>query len=168
MKNYNYATAYWKNEHVEYEKEYKLYTNTLIYLLNPNDRRAYVEVYFYDLKGVEYLDMQFGVDQELLVPQFGVYDMRVVDIITDATKKSEKREGWIKLKSSMPLVITSKIVTGSIISGNVAVKDVWPIPFTEYPLIIDPVDGPSIYRKPDGSEYTIPNKRRIPPPKPFG
>jgi hypothetical protein len=167
MKNYNYATAYWKNEHIEYEKDYKLYTNTLIYLLNPNDRRAYVEVSFYDLQGVEYLDMRFGVDEELLVPQFGVYDMRVVDMIPDFTKKSELRQGWIKLKSSMPLVITAKIEKGSIIKENIDVKSVWSIPFTEYPVIIDEPNPPVEYKKPDGSKWTLPSNKKVPPPRPL-
>lgn len=167
MDSYNYATAYWKNEQNDYGEGFKSYTNTLIYLLNPNDRRAFVEVYFYDLQGNEYTDMTFAKDDELLVEHFGVYDMRVVDLIPDPIKKDESRQGWLRFKSNMPLVISGKIVKGTISPKSNDVTELWSIPFNEYPIIIDPVDGPSIYKKPDASHWKL-DKKRIPPPKPFG
>ncbi len=167
MDSYTYATAYWKNEHIDYDEGYKSYTSTIIYILNPNDRRAFVEVYFYDFKGVEYKDMTFAKDAEFLVDHFAVSDVRVVDMISDFSKRSEKREGWLGFKSNMPLVISAKIIKGTITPKGDDVYELWSIPFSEYPVIFDPSDGPQQYKKPDTSHVKLDNNRRIPPPKPF-
>lgn len=41
------------------------------------------KVYFYDMKGVEYPDMRFGLNDELLVAQHYVHNLRILDVITN-------------------------------------------------------------------------------------
>lgn len=126
---FNYVTPYWRDSHDLFGEGISSYTGTYMFILNPNNERAYVKVFFYDLDGNEFKDMQV----EQILPEFHVFDFRIVDIIAfkDPSYRTTNnlRTGWIKIVSDVPLNISGKITSGDVNSKGARIEDSWSIPF---------------------------------------
>lgn len=126
---FKYVTPYWRDSHEFFGDGISSHTGTYFFILNPNNERAYIKIFFYDLEGNEFTDMQ--IDQILL--ENHVLDFRIVDIIAfkDPSYRTTKnlRTGWLKIVCDVPLNSSGKIVAGDVNSTGVRVEDSWSIPF---------------------------------------
>lgn len=129
--DFKYVTPYWTDSHTLYGEGISLYTGTYFFLLNANDSRANVQIFFYDLEGNEFVDMQI----DMILPENHVLDFRIIDIISfnnpDYRTTSNLRTGWLKVICDVPLNISGKIVSGNVNSKGARVEDSWSIPFQQ-------------------------------------
>ena len=128
---FNYVTPYWRDSHELFGDGISSYTGTYFFILNPNNDRANVKIFFYNLEGVEYADMQ--VDG--ILPEFHVFDYRIVDIVAfrNPTYRTTNnlRTGWMKIVSDAPLNISGRITSGDVNSKGARIEDSFSIPFQQ-------------------------------------
>ena len=161
---FNYVTPYWRDSHEFFGEGINAYTGTYIFILNPNNERAYLKVFFYDLDGTEFKDMQV----EEILPEFHVFDFRIVDIIAfkDPSYRITKnlRTGWVKIVSDVPLNISGRITSGDVNSKGARIEDSWSIPFQQLTSIALDGGTPKPFRpRPlsDFEEYLKKKKRPL-------
>jgi hypothetical protein len=161
---FNYVTPYWRDSHEFFGEGINSYTGTYFFILNPNNERAYVKIFFYNLEGSEFKDMQI----EQILPENHVLDFRIVDIIAfkDPSYRIEKnlRTGWLKIVSDVPLNISGKITSGDVNSKGARIEDSWSIPFQQLTAIVLDGGAPKPFRpRPlsDFEEYMKKKKRPL-------
>lgn len=129
--DFTYVTPYWRDSQTLYGEGISAYTGTYFFILNANSERANVQIFFYDLEGNEYTDMQV----EMILPEYHVLDFRIIDIIAfrdvNYRNSSNLRTGWLKIICDFPLNISGKIVSGNVNSIGVRIEDSWSIPFEQ-------------------------------------
>jgi hypothetical protein len=135
MTNFKYATPYWRSSHEIYGEGVKSYTDTTLYILNYNEYRAIVKLYFYDLRGNYIPEIYI----EMQLPGRATLDIRIQDYITQKypnyINTSYLMNGSLKIVSDKPLVISGKMFNGITDSSRDSEdKNVWSIPFEEIEL----------------------------------